>query len=458
MTRFALICLVISGCLSITAVQADDLPWKVGLGRRNITPEQPVFLAGYASRDKPFEGVVHEIHVKALALEDAAGHLGLLVTSDLIGFRNSVGERVCEQLQQQRGLERRQILLNSSHTHTGPTIFLEQADAGDNMTAAQAADTIAYSERLIELTVDAALDALDDRQPATLSHGIGVCRFAMNRREWTPQGIKLGFNPGGYVDRSVPVLRIDGADGRPRAVLFGAGAHNTTLTGQHFVVSGDYAGYAQTNIEAELPGVQAMFMLGCAGSANPYPRGTLEDVQSHGAELGEEVVRVIETELSPLRGPLTTLFDEVALPLHQPVSREEIDQIASGRGGWQPSVGRKMIQLLESGQELPAVFRCPVALWQFGDDLTLVGLSGEVVNEYVPLIEEALGPGRLWISAYCNNVFGYVPTAQILRDGGYETRGVYYGAVGFFSPQTETVLVNKVRDLAVQAGRKLPGE
>ena len=85
---------------------------------------------------------------------------------------------------------------------------------------------------------------------------------------------------------------------------------------------------------------------------------------------------------------------------------------------------------------------------------TLVALSGEVVVEYVKLIEEALGPNRLWVAAYSQDVYGYLPSARILREGGYETRGLYSGGLGQFFPAAEGVLVAKVRQLAQEAGRK----
>jgi hypothetical protein len=86
----------------------------------------------------------------------------------------------------------------------------------------------------------------------------------------------------------------------------------------------------------------------------------------------------------------------------------------------------------------------------------LVALSGEVVVDYVVMLEKALGPLRLWPAAYCNDVFGYLPSARVLTEGGYETRGLYTGGAGLFSPKAQDVLVAKVRELAIQAGRRLP--
>ena len=75
---------------------------------------------------------------------------------------------------------------------------------------------------------------------------------------------------------------------------------------------------------------------------------------------------------------------------------------------------------------------------------------------YVRFLEKSLGPNQLWIAGYCNDVFGYLPSARVLTEGGYETRGLYSGAAGIFDPKAEEVVVEKVRELARKAGRKVP--
>ena len=88
-----------------------------------------------------------------------------------------------------------------------------------------------YAVKLIASLVDVIGAALGDLQPAEIAYGVGEAGFAMNRREMTPQGVKIGVNPQGPVDRSVPVLRVT-AGGKLKAVLFGYACHNTTLTGE----------------------------------------------------------------------------------------------------------------------------------------------------------------------------------------------------------------------------------
>ena len=116
-----------------------------------------------------------------------------------------------------------------------------------------------------------------------------------------------------------------------------------------------------------------------------------------------------------------------------------------------------MLAKLDRGEKLPTSYSCPVAVWQFGKDLTLVGLSGEVVVDYVPLLERSLGPNKLWLAAYCNEVYGYLPSARLLREGGYETRGIYAGGMDRrFAAEAQDVLVEKVYELAKRVGREVP--
>ena len=98
------------------------------------------------------------------------------------------------------------------------------------------------------------------------------------------RGQILGFNPRGYVDRSVPVLRISSPDGSLRGVLFGYACHGTTLPSDSLIVSPDYPGYARDEIQRRFPKAEAVFIGGLGGSANPYPRTSVEDSRHHGGD------------------------------------------------------------------------------------------------------------------------------------------------------------------------------
>src|SRR6516165_6841850 len=339
-----LICVVIAAIAAnvlAAPCRAEEPDWKVALAQVKITPERPIFLAGYASRNRPFEKTTTDLYAKALALEDRNGRIGVLVTTDLIGLSAAIAEPVCDRIAAKAGLKREQILLSSSHIHTGPALSLD-AKARENIPAGDAQRTVDYTRQLQDKLVDVVARSLEKREPARLSFGSGVANFVMNRREFTPNGVILGVNPRGPADRTVPVLRIDGSDGKPRAVLFGAATHNTTLTDKCFEVCGDYAGFAQSYVQEKYPGVQAMFMLGLAGDSNPYPRGTMDLSREHGAALGKEVCRVLETKLQPVRGPLKIAFGQADLPLQAPPPREELEKQAARKGPIQSWVAQQM--------------------------------------------------------------------------------------------------------------------
>ena len=134
---------------------------------------------------------------------------------------------------------------------------------------------------------------------------------------------------------------------------------------------------------------------------------------------------------------------------HQPRQRN------GGRPGelfLQRTAANDPLAAVNAGKKLPTKYTMPIAVWQFGRDLTLVGLSGEVVAEFVPLVQKTIGDNRLWIAGYCNDVFGYLVTADMLRKGGYETRGLFH-EIGAIAPEAQDTVLRAVRDLARKAGR-----
>ena len=172
--------------LLAASMPAADL--KVGVARIKITPEGPIWMSGYASRDKPSQGVVQELWAKALAFDDGRGRV-VIVTTDLIGLPRSVSDAVAAQVQKQHGLERGRLLLNSSHTHTGPVVrpnlnvMYDLDDEGDRKLKE-------YSQRLTDRLISVVGAALGDLAPARVTLGHGNAGFAMNRREPTATGVR----------------------------------------------------------------------------------------------------------------------------------------------------------------------------------------------------------------------------------------------------------------------------
>jgi hypothetical protein len=423
----------------------------VGVGRADITPPGPIWMAGYGNRNKPSEGVDAPLQTRVLAVQQGPDAPLLLINADIIGFSRSIAEQIASDLGQRHKLPRENILLVASHTHTGPVIR-------DNLKGmfdlkGQDAETVAsYAQMLIAKIEAAASDALAKLEPAQLSFGRGRASFAVNRRVFRPTGVAFGVNPEGVVDHEVPVLRVDDANGKVRAIVFGYACHCTTLGGDHYRLSGDWAGFAQDYLERANPGATALFVTGCGADANPEPRGKLDFARQHGLELAGAVSRVLTSPRSAVQGPLRAAFERVELPLTKLPTREDLQKSLQSRDAFVRRQAQRFLDRLEAGEKLPTSYPCPVQAWRLGKDLTLVALGGEVVADYALRLKRELKQDNLWMVAYANDVFAYVPSTRILLEGGYEADYslIFYGLPGRFSNEVEDRLVKSVHSLVRQ--------
>ena len=64
---------ILSACVLTGSLRAGHPQVKAGVASRIITPKEPMWMAGYGNRNKPAEGKLQNLYVKALALEDQAG-------------------------------------------------------------------------------------------------------------------------------------------------------------------------------------------------------------------------------------------------------------------------------------------------------------------------------------------------------------------------------------------------
>lgn len=161
--------------------------WKAGVARVVITPQEPMWMAGYGTRDKPAEGKLQDLYARALALESPAGERLVLVTTDLVGLPAVLTESVAGSLHDNYGLARAQIMFTSSHTHSGPLLADEYPVYPVPGLAPQEEEKVRrYTRQLPGQLLQVVGDALADLAPARLAWGIGRAGFAVNRREPTP--------------------------------------------------------------------------------------------------------------------------------------------------------------------------------------------------------------------------------------------------------------------------------
>lgn len=398
------------------AAPALETPWQVGTARAVITPKESIWMAGYASRQKPSDGVAQELFAKAIALTGDDGVPMVLVTTDLIGIRRDVRNTVAERCRSEFQLPPERLLLNASHTHCGPEY---------RPRAGREAEAVNYQKFLEDTLVRIVGEAIAARAPAAVEYARARCGFAMNRRRNYALSADDPLAPraptfDGPVDHEVPVLAARNAVGELKAIVFGYACHSTTLSSvtvppdePRYLINGDYPGFAQERLERAYPTATALFVNGCSGDQNPYPRRDefpglmpLEMAEHHGRTLAHSVAAGINAGTRPIRGSIRAAIGDVELT----------------RNAGKPS------------------HSYPVQVLTLGDQVTLAALGSETTVDYSLRLKRELKAPLVWVAGYSNDYSGYVPGRRVAVEGGYE-------AANDFTLDVEERIVGQVHKL-----------
>ena len=431
------------------ASAASSAGFEAGVARAKITPEGPIWMSGFMGRERPSEGVRDDLWAKALALRDAGG-VTVIVTADLIGLPGAMTDRVAAALEKRHRVPRARVLFNASHTHTGPVVEGNLPTMFD-LTAGHQRRVHEFAVRLEAKLAEVAEAAIADLAPARLAVANGSVGFAANRRVVSPEGVKFGVDRSAPSDHDVPVIRVTAPDGRVRAVLFGYACHNTTMGGAMHI-SGDWAGAAQRAVERSHTGATALFLMLCGGDQGPDPKGSYEEAATNGETLAREVDRVLAGKLDAVAGPVRAGWQVIRLNL-EPHTRQTFERDREHKDASMARRARAMVRAYDAGKPVTEV-AYPVQAIRFGRDLAIVALGGEVVVDYALRLKKEFPKERLIVAGYSNDVMCYIPSARVLREGGYEAVNAmkHYGLPGPLKPEVEEQIVGAVRSIMAGLG------
>jgi neutral ceramidase len=427
--------------------------WKAGVAKVAITPEQNMWMAGFASRTHQSEGKLHELWAKALALEDADGKRSVLVTLDLLGLPKKLSDDIRAQLKTKYGLNKENIILNSSHTHSGPVLKEALFDIYP-LNEAETKLVENYSAKLNQQLVTLVGDAIKKLQPARLSSKNGVTRFQVNRRNNDAGTLERSTALQGPNDFAVPVIRVTDPAGKLIAIAFGYACHPTVLDSYNW--SGDYPGFAQIELEKLYPGAMAMFFQGAGADQNPLPRHTVPLAIQYGKTLAAAVERVLSEDMKELSPKMTSAYSEIDLPFTAPPTKAELTKYLENTSSYQKRWAERMLSIIARGDAFPRTYPYPVQVWKLGDQ-PIMTLGGELVVQYSIDLKKIFGQD-IFVMGYTNDVMTYIPSETILREGGYEgeVAAVVYGLPSTWASEIETSIVNGISKLAEKAGVKKP--
>lgn len=422
--------------------------WKAGVASANITPQESMWMSGFGFRNKPSEGVTTEIWAKVIAIEDGNGKRALLIAVDLSGTRKDLSDNIRAKLKAAYNLSKDQIIINSSHTHTGPA-----TSEGWGRDQIQREKIKRYAEKLVSQIIDISGKALNSLQPVKLYAGHGTVRFQLNRRNNIQYKVHLQSKLNGPNNYDVPVIKIEKSSGGLLAILFGYACHASMLRDYKF--SGDYPAFARMELEKLYPGTESLFFQGAGGNQIGYPRNTVEAAQQAGRSLAAAVERVLSEPMRELESTLATSYSEINLESDQvPPTRDELVKIASNNEN-PDSIRIKAIEdidKLDRGTTLIPVYPYPIQVWKIGD-LPLITLGGEPVIEYAIKLKLIFGQDA-FVFGYSNDVMAYISTPLILNEGGYEGSfspfSSYAGKGVRWGLNIETMIVREALRLAKQ--------
>ena len=405
--RFA----ALAGVLVLTgsAAAQDEpvgLPLRAGAAVVKIAAPKGTPLAGYSQRG-PFnrsQGEIAPVEARALVVVGQGGRprVGLVALDILIvtpTLRQAIRERVAP-------LDLDGLVVAATHTHSGPGGYSESRITG-------AAVLGWHHAEVLRALTDAAGSALENATRALAPAALGVAiasspSLAENRR-----------HPGGPMDPSIPVLRVDGASGAPIATLFSLAAHPTLLRYDNARLAPDYPGPARELVEAKRGGV-ALFVAGPLGDqkprratpadAPPDPAAQLRNVRALGERLGALVIEASE---------LATPSEDARVDFAEIQYRPPPIDVHGSCAGW------VFAPLYHLAAQTMIPEETPLAAARLGG-LRVLASPYELGAEVAARIRSRVS-GPLMLVAHANDWLGYLLEPPDFASGGYEACMGFHG-------------------------------
>lgn len=442
------------------ATRADEVlperaPLWAGAAKTQITPQIGDLLQSGMTITST--GVLDDLYSTAVVLDDGSTKVAL-VGNDIIYMEAPLAAEVRARIAAQTGIPGDNVLLNASHTHSGPNICVISPYEID----------MEFRDWLIERIVDTVKRAEAALEPASLAVGEAEGQFAVNRRKVVDGVSSMVPNYAAPVDNRARVLRFDRLDGSPLAIVFSTACHGTGFDyrGHDPLIGGDYVSPAKDEIErsfADEGAPVAVFLAGCGGNIRPRvltPDGarfhpcTPAEIQALGRGAGAVAVRAAREGHMAVGYPLAVAREQLPLPFQNPPTIEEFRAYRADprRKRYHPWADR-LIAKLENGEELPRTTDMELQVLRLGG-VCIVAMGGEVFVEIGLAIERALQDSHEVQMAltlgYSNSEVGYVCTASAYPEGGSEPadffRWFWYPAP--FKPETEDFVIERAVAIA----------
>jgi len=384
---------------------------KCNIGVADITPEEPVSLAGFAAREGLSTGIHRPLKTHCLVIDNDSVRV-CIISNDMMEISIHTANSLREEIAAQTGIPYNHIFIHCIHTHSAPSAGGSSAEKGGT--------NYVFAKKFRETVVRNAVQTANNKKgfiPFTIETGKGESDINCNRRE-----------KDGPCDHDIYLAHLLDKNGKTIVSLINFACHPVSLNHRSLVVSPDFPGITVEELSKDW-GSNVFYFTGAAGNVDPCGalRADTAYTQARGMELAD-AVRNIRTEKIKKSNILCVSNMEVKLPFRVPEITPEIvnaraDEIKhwNAFGTWQNDVERWRSATLEkiAKGEVKNWLPLEIASVNIGG-LVLFFSQGEPFNEYQTLLREN-NPGiPLFFIAYTNGQNSYLPSKYAFGRDGYE--------------------------------------
>ncbi|SDO37858.1 hypothetical protein SAMN04487897_11319 [Paenibacillus sp. yr247] len=435
---------------------------KFFLSKEDITPDRPVFLAGYGDRNRKSEGVLDPIYAQVVLLK--SNKTLLILTFDFLGGDRSFVTGMKNELKRNFGFQEDDILINFSHTHSSIFVTGEDPDLRrgnysidqekwpETKEDVNFTEDIRYFLFIKNKVVQMVLSGMKQWIEGTVQLFRGTSNLALNRRLVTAEGTKFAPNYNGEFDNDLLVLQLSDTNHTKRGILFFYACH--PVCRNSYQISSDYVGITRVEIENYFPESIAIFIQGCAAELRPrksacgdiFKKLTEDEIQEIGSGFANEIVGLLNNDNGVIiNGDFRTKLVDVQLQTTE-MSLAEIESILTDptKGEARKRAARRMIRAIREGTEKRSIQHY-IQCWDLDRQTRLIAMEGEVSTEYSLKIKKLFLNKTTIVLGYSNGVSTYIPTAKMALEGGYETEIVLtHDLRGPLTPDVEQTIFEQI--------------
>jgi neutral ceramidase len=405
---------------------------QAGWAEVEITPPLGIGLGGRGGPETVAKKVLDPLYAQVLYLKDPKGTGFVLVSFDLVALPHDLSDRLRTDIVNELGVEWSLVVLNASHTHSGP-YMIRSLMAGVGPAPQIEID---YFKSLEEKIVSATRSAAKTMKPVKVHVFEETSDVGINRRGKNKQGNRgILPDPKGPFDEKVWVMKLTPETGPP-AVIFSYACHPVIVYSYaNAAISADFPGVTRNTLHESLGAkTHAQFVQGFAGNVRPRVTADLDkgvfraskpaDLEKAGRDLADAILAAMKSNGETLSLNIAGTGDRPFLPRDKPPPRamyEKMrDDALATTNVFHLAVSDYWLKRYDSGEGFARGDAWSLGLIRLADSLWIVHSGGEPCAEWRVKISDWLSPLKIVTWGYSQEAKSYLPTESMLPEGGYE--------------------------------------